>query len=121
MAPVTVILDSIDHLCCGPRRQMGDTVTMQVHNYRGQVYEERHPGGVSIATQTMTGTIVRIEWLPAVMREEVMPEGYMSRSLEGYGTGISIESTDDYHPDVADWAFQFTVESKDPIPLPRRE
>ncbi len=121
MTTATVILDSADHLCCGPRRSVGDTVTMQVHNYRGQVYEERHPGGVDIATQAMTGTILRIEWLPAVMRQEAMAEGYTSRTLEGYGTGISIESTDIDHPDVADWAFKFTVESDDPIPAPRRE
>lgn len=121
MALVSVLLDSIDHMCCGPRRQVGDTVTMQIHNYQGQVYEERHPGGVSIATQPMTGTIVRIAWRPAMMREEVRAEGYIVRTLEGYGPEIPIESTDYDHPNMADWAFQFTVETVDAIPEPREE
>jgi len=121
MALVNVILDSTDHMCCGPRRQVGDTVTMQIHNYRGQVYEERHPGGVSIATYPMTGTIVSMEWRSAIMREEVRAEGFTARTREGYGPGVSIQSTDYDEPNATDWAFQFTVETDDPIPAPRKE
>lgn len=94
---------------------------MQIHNYQGQVYEERHPGGVGIATQPMTGTIVGIAWRPAMMREEVRAEGYIERTLEGYGPQIHIDSTDYDDPKVADWAFEFTVETFDPIPEPRNE
>ena len=119
MAQVTVILNSIDHMCCGPRRQVGDSVTMQIHNYRGQVYEERHPGGVSIKTQSMTGTILGIAWRPAMMKRDAMADGSTVSMLEGYGPGIPIESTDHDDPSVTDWAFQFTVETDDPIPDPR--
>jgi len=35
------------------------------------------------------------------------------RTLEGYGPGISITSTDYDNPDVDDWALQFTVETDD--------
>jgi hypothetical protein len=121
MAPVSVVLDDIDHMCCGPRRQVGDAVKMQIHKHRGQVYEERHPGGVSIATQPMTGTIVGIVWCPAMMREEVRAGGVTLRTLEGYGPGIDIESTDYEDPNVTDWAFRFTVETDGPIPEPRKE
>jgi hypothetical protein len=67
MALVSVILDSHDHECCGPRREVGDTVTMDIHNYLGQVYEERHSEGVCIATQPMTGTIVSMERRPTIL------------------------------------------------------
>jgi hypothetical protein len=120
MALVTVILNDTDHICCGPRREVGDTVTMQVHNYQGQVYEERHPGGVSIATQPMTGTIVKMEWRPAIMREEVKPEGFTMRTRESFGPARVIQSTDYDDPEASDWAFQFTLETDDPIPAPRR-
>ena len=55
------------------------------------------------------------------MREEVRAEGYTERTLEGYGPQIPIESTDYDDPNVADWAFEFTVETVDPIPEPREE
>jgi hypothetical protein len=121
MAVVTVMLDSGDHMCCGPLRHVGDAVTMQIHNYQGQVYEERHAGGVSIATQPMTGTILHMEWCPAILRKEVRPEGFTAISTEGYGPGVSIESTEYRDPDAEDWAFRFTVETDDPIPEPRQD
>ena len=121
MALVTVLLTSNDHECCGPRREVGDTVTMQIHNYRGQVYEERHPGGVDIATQPMTGTVVGIALLPAIVRQEVRPEGFTATEIEGYRPGVLIDSTDDDDPDLAYWAFQFTVDTDDPVPEPRKE
>ncbi len=120
MALVSVILDGFDHMCCGPHRQVGDTVTMQIHNYQGQIYEERHTGGVSIATEPMTGTIEGMEWRPAIMREEARPEGYTVSTLEGYGPGIPIESTDYDDPNATDWAFQFMIETDDLIPAPRQ-
>ncbi len=100
--------------------RVGDTVTMHIHNYQGQIYEERHPGGVGIATQPMTGTIVSMEWRPAIMREETQPEGYTLRTLEGYGAETLIESTDYEDSDIDDWAFQFTMDTDDPIPEPRK-
>jgi hypothetical protein len=119
VARVNVILNSLDHFCCGPRREVGDNVTIYIHNYEGQVYEERHPSGVDIATQPIEGVIVGIQRRPAIMREEVRPEGYISRSREGYGPGTPIESTDFDDPDTDDWAFEFTVDTDDPIPKPR--
>ena len=108
-------------MCCGPLRQVGDTVHMQVHNYRGQVYEERHAGGVSIATRPMTGTIVQMEWCPAIVRKEARPEGFTAITLEGYGPGVPIESTEYEDPDAEHWAFRFTIVTDDPIPAPRKE
>jgi hypothetical protein len=121
MAVVTVVLHSVDHMCCGPLRQVGDTVTIQIHNYRGQVYEERHAGGVSIATQPMTGTIIHMEWCPAIVRKEARAEGFTVIALEGYGPGISVESTEYEDPDAENWAFRFTIETDDPIPEPRKD
>ena len=60
---------------------------MQIHNYQGQVDEERHAGGVSIATQPMTGTILRMEWCPAIVRKEVRSEGFTAITTEGTWTG----------------------------------
>jgi hypothetical protein len=120
VALVNIMLRCVDHWCCGPRRRVGDTVTMHIHNSQGQVYEERHPDSVSIATQAMTGTIVGMEWRPAIMREKPQPEDYMYKTLQGYGPGRMIESTeyDDPDPDNDDWVFQFTVDTDDPIPAP---
>jgi hypothetical protein len=120
VAVATVLLDGIDHVCCGPVRQVGDTVTIQIHNYRGQVYEERHAGGVSIATQPMTGTKVWMEWCPAIVRKEARAEGFTAITLEGYGPGISIESTEYEDPDAENWVFRFAVETDDSIPEPRK-
>jgi hypothetical protein len=118
---VSVVLDGIGHMCCGPRRQLGDTVTMQIHNYQGQVYEERHPGGVSIVTQPVTGTIVQIAWRAALMRDEVGTDGSTVRMLDGYGPAVPIGSTEYGDPQVAYWAFEFTVDTDDPVPEPREE
>lgn len=120
MVRVSVILDSVDHECCGPRREVGDVVKMHIHNYQGQIFEERHPDAVSIATQLMTGTIVGMEWRPEFMHEEARPEGFTVRTHDGYGPGTSIDSTDFVEPDVTDWVFQFTVETDDSIPEPRK-
>jgi hypothetical protein len=121
MAEVSVVLEEGDHICCGPRRRVGDIVTMQIHNVRGQVYEERHPSAVSVATQSMTGTIVRMEWRPARLQGEIRGEGFNPRTLAGYGTGIPIESTDYEDPSTVDGVFEFTIETKDPIPALRKE
>jgi hypothetical protein len=113
---VSIILNDLDHMCCGPRRQVGDAVRMDIHNYRGQLYEERHVGGVSIATQEITGRIKEIWWRPAIMREvnEIL------RTRDGYGPGIQVESTDDDEPGSSDsWAFEFIVDTEDPLPEPR--
>jgi hypothetical protein len=118
---VNVVLDGTDHMCCGPRRQLGDVVTMHIHNYRGQVYEERHPGGVSIATQMIAGRIEGIRWRKAVTRRERNPEGLMSSTLLGYEPGIAIDSTDYEDPAATDWAFEFILETDDAIPAPRVE
>ena len=92
---------------------------MDIHNYQGQVYEERHSEGVCIATQPMTGTIVSMEWRPTILRVETRPEGFTVGTIEGYGPGTPILSTD-FDDRETDWVFQFTVETNDPIPEPRK-
>jgi hypothetical protein len=117
MATVNVILDSSEHMCCGERRAVGDTVTIWVQNYKGTIYEERHGEGVGIETQPITGVITAIQWRPAIM----LREGEYAMRLVGYESGIPVESTDyaDTEKGLPDWAFDFYLETDDPIPPPR--
>jgi hypothetical protein len=92
---------------------------MYIHNYQGQVYEERHPEGVSIQTQVITGTTQRIQWREAIMRHEPRPEDFVAKTLEGHLPGFAIESTDYADPTATDWAFEFAIDTDDPIPEPR--
>ena len=118
MALVSVILDGGDHRCCGERREVGDLVTIHVHNYQGTIYEERHAAGVDITTQPINGIITGIRWRPAIMRRE----GDYAMVQEGYGPGRQVDSTDYRDPAVTgyEWAFDFTVDTDDPIPPPRQ-
>jgi len=113
MAKVAVLLDATDHWCCGPVRRVGDDVSMSVHNTEGVISEERHDVGVDLGCQTISGRIVAMAWRPIVIRVE--------RGLniqDGYGGATSISSTEDDVPDNSDWAFEFTLETKDRLPDP---
>ncbi len=118
MAVVNVILDGGDHYCCGQHREVGDVVTIEVLNYEGTIYEQRHGGlGLDSVTRPITGTITGIQWRPAIMRRE----GDYAMVLEGYGAGYPVDNSDYRDPTVSgfDWAFDFTVDSNDPLPPPR--
>ena len=115
MAAISILLDDWEHMCCGKRRAVGDAVTMRVQNIEGTIYERRH-GDIDdyeSDTQPMTGTITAIRFRPAIMVKE-----YNGRKLVGYEPGFSVESTD-YDPVEMDWAFEFSVDTDDPIPPPR--
>ena len=118
MASIPVLLDDWEHMCCGKRRAVGDAVRMRVHNYEGTIYERRH-GDIDDSeshTQPITGTITSIRFRPAIM----LKESDYGRRLVGYEPGIPVESTDYADPPMGpDWAFEFTVETDDPIPPPR--
>ncbi len=118
VAVVNVILDGDDHYCCGEHREVGDVVTIEVLNYEGTIYEQRHGGlGLDSLTRPITGTITGIQWRPAIMRHE----GYYGRILEGYEPGRRVDTTDYRDPTVTgfDWAFDFALDTDDPIPPPR--
>jgi hypothetical protein len=55
VASIAVILDGVDHMCCGEHREVGDVVTILVQNYKGTLHEERH--GEGVVTQPITGTV----------------------------------------------------------------
>jgi hypothetical protein len=110
MSEVAVLLTWFDHTCCGRLRQVGDTFSSSIHNYRGVIYEERHPDGVRIATYPMTGRIRGIAWRPDTTRSDKDIS-----SAEEYGPATSIESTDEL-PRDSGWILEFTVETWDPIP-----
>ena len=117
MATVNVILDSSEHMCCGDRRAVDDAVTIWVQNYNGTIYEERHGEGVRIETQPITGVITAIQWRPAIM----LREGDYAMRLIGYEAGVPVESIDyaDTQKGLPGWAFDFDIETNDPIPPPR--
>lgn len=115
MAPVAVILDYSEHMCCGEHREVGDVVTMTVGNYRGEIYEERHGEREGIELRPITGVITAIRFRPQI----VVREGDYARRLVGYEPGFEVESTDYDDPVVTEWAFEFTVETEDQVPSPR--
>lgn len=87
---------------------------MEVHNYKGTIYEEHHGEGLGIRTQRITGMITAIQWRPAIM----LHEGDYAMTLIGYEPGFPVESTDGHDPAGCDWAFEFTVDTDDPLPPP---
>ena len=114
---INVLLSDWEHMCCGERRRVGDVVTIPVQNYEGTIYEHRHGEGTGIAAQPITGTVTAIQWRPAIL----LREGDYAMKVIGYEPGFPVESTDYDDPVVTNWAFDFTVETSDPIPAPRRE
>jgi hypothetical protein len=49
----------------------------------------------------------------------MLREGDYAMKLIGYEPGFPIESTDYDDPVITNWAFEFTLETADPIPFPR--
>jgi hypothetical protein len=88
---------------------------MHLLSYQGWVYEERHPDGVSVTTQPMSGTIVAMRWRPKIVREEAHPDGFIVRTVLGYEAGTPIPSTEFEEP-LCDWVFEFDVDTDDPVP-----
>lgn len=116
VATGSVLLDGWEHMCCGERRKVGDTVTMEVHNYEGTIYEHRHGGGTGVQTRPITGTLTAIHWRRAIM----LREGDDAMRLIGYERGMAVDSTTNLSdPADANWAFEFTVETDDQMPPPR--
>jgi hypothetical protein len=111
-----MILDSSEHMCRGERRAVGDTATIWVQNYKGTISELRHGEGVGIETYPITGIITAIRWRPAIMLCECDYAMRLAGEL-----GIPVESTDcaDSQKGLPGWAFDFTVETDDPIQPPR--
>jgi len=70
MALIDVISDQVSQMCCAERREVGDVVTLPVSNYKGMVFEERHADAVDIPVQLITGTVMGIQWRPAIIRRE---------------------------------------------------
>jgi hypothetical protein len=102
-------------MCCREHREVGDVVTIRIHNYDGTIYEERHGEGLDLRTKPITGTVTAIHWRPAIMRRL----GYQAMVREGYGPGRQVDSTDYRDREVGKWAFEFAVETNDPLPAPR--
>ena len=118
MVVVNVILDGSDHMCCGERRAVGDAVTIWVQNHKGTIHEERHGEGVGIETQPITGIITAIQWRPAIVQRE----GDYAMNLVGYEPGVPVESTEYASSQKGPgWAFDFNLETDDPIPPPRSD
>jgi len=42
MAPVAVILDYSEHMCCGEHREVRDLVNNHRRELQGEIHEERH-------------------------------------------------------------------------------
>jgi hypothetical protein len=115
VASVSVILDWSEHMCCGEHREFGDTVTIEVQNYDGTVYKERHGERGGIETDLITGVITSIRWRPQI----ILREGDFARKVIGYEPGFPIDSTDYDDPEETEWAFEFTVDTDDQVPSPR--
>lgn len=115
MSEVAVLLTRFDQTCGGPLRKVGDRFSSSIHNYQGVIYEERHPGGVSIATYPVTGRIIGIAWRPDSARSD--KDIY---SADEFGPATSIESTHEL-PRESSWILEFTVETSDRIPEPRTD
>jgi hypothetical protein len=112
---VAVFLDKVGQRCCGPLRQVGDTFSSSIHNYRGVIYEERHADGVSIRCFPMTGVIKGIAWRPVLDQNHRVAD-----PKDWFGPAIPI-SLSDQLPDDVEWILEFTVETSDPIPVPRTD
>ena len=99
---------------CGEHQGVGDTVTINVQNYNGTIYEERHGEGAGNETRPITGAITAIRWRPQI----ILREGDYARRVIGYKPGFLVDSTD-YDPEEAKWAFEITVDTEDQVPGPR--
>ena len=113
MAKIAVLLIDWEQMCCGERREVGDVITLQVQNLDGTIYEIRHGVSPGTAAHSIRGSITDIRWRPA----EMLREGDYAMTVVGYGPGMAVDSTEYHGPVQTGWAFEFTVETDDPIPV----
>ena len=111
MKRIEVVLIGWEHDCCGPRRAVGDEVSMKVYRSKnGDLYEDRHG---QVPGLNISGRLKAMELRPNIHSE-------LGNKVIGYGPGTQYESTEAAGDAIAgaftDFALAFRVETGDPLP-----
>lgn len=91
MAQLSFWLAYWEYECCGPRRAVGDEVSVDLSSRDGELWEFRHSSGEDLGpTEAIRGTIEAIYWHPL----EYERVGEREWHVVGHGPAVSIDDTE---------------------------
>lgn len=111
-----VWLTDWEHMCCGPRRHVGDDVEMTVYTAEGELLEDRHDlfqeQRPKPTRQRIRGKVREIYWHRSIMQVLSSPEQEPPRVQQcvGYEAGLPVQDTEDA-PGEDHFAFEFVIDT----------